>query len=132
VPKWGFKFIFCVKNLHETNFMSSYFACHSIECEFYFLAWTHVFMGRKQQKNEGLHYFSMWCWVKGIFTIRVPLFGHKTQGLCFCYLPNIKSKWNKFKQEILDNSNYHSFHGGGDFSHAYVIMHKYFGKKPEL
>jgi hypothetical protein len=32
-----------------------------------------------------------------IFTSRVPLFRHKTQELCFCYLPNIKSKWNKFK-----------------------------------
>jgi hypothetical protein len=31
--------------------------------------------------------------------------------------------------EILDNSNYDNFHGGGDFSHAYVIMHKYFDKK---
>jgi len=29
----------------------------------------------------------------------------------------------------LDNSNYDNFHGGGDFSHAYVIMHKYLGKK---
>ncbi len=29
----------------------------------------------------------------------------------------------------MDNSNYDNFHGGGDFSHAYVIMHKYFGKK---
>jgi hypothetical protein len=32
----------------------------------------------------------------------------------------------------LDNSNYDNFHGGGDFSHAYVIMHKYFGKKPKM
>ncbi len=29
---------------------------------------------------------------------------------------------------ILDNSTYDNFHGSGDFSHAYVIMHKYFGK----
>jgi hypothetical protein len=29
----------------------------------------------------------------------------------------------------LDNSNYDNFHGGGDFSHAYVIIHKYFGIK---
>jgi hypothetical protein len=29
-------------------------------------------------------------------------------------------------------SNYDNFHGGGDFSHAYVIMHKYFGKKLEM
>ncbi len=29
----------------------------------------------------------------------------------------------------MDNSNYDNFHGGGDFSHAYVIMHKYFRKK---
>jgi len=34
--------------------------------------------------------------------------------------------------EILDNSNNNKFHGGADFSHAYVIMHKYFGKKPEI
>jgi hypothetical protein len=32
----------------------------------------------------------------GIFTNRVPLFRQKTQGLCFCYIPNIKFKWNKF------------------------------------
>jgi hypothetical protein len=31
----------------------------------------------------------------------------------------------------LDNSNYDNFHGGGDFSHAYEIMHKYFGKNPK-
>jgi hypothetical protein len=31
----------------------------------------------------------------------------------------------------LDNSNYDNFHGGGDFSRGYVIMHKYFGKNPE-
>jgi hypothetical protein len=27
----------------------------------------------------------------------------------------------------LDNSNYDNLHGGGDFSRAYVIIHKYFG-----
>jgi hypothetical protein len=32
----------------------------------------------------------------------------------------------------IDNSNYDNFHGGGDFSHVYVTMHKYFGKKPEM
>jgi hypothetical protein len=61
-----------------------------------------------------------------IFMIKVPFFRHKIEGLCFCYLPNIASKWNKFKWKILSNSNYDHFHGGGDFSHAYVIMHKYF------
>ncbi len=55
-----------------------------------------------------------------------------TQGLCFCYLPNIKSKWHKCKWKILDNLNYDHFHGGGEFSHAYVIMHKYFGQKLEM
>jgi hypothetical protein len=45
-------------------------------------------------------------------------FGHKTQGFCFYYLPNIKSKWNKFKWKILDNSNFDNFHGGGDFTCA--------------
>ncbi len=70
----------------------------------------------------------------GIFKIRVSLFCHKIQGLCFCYLLNTKSKWNKFKWEILDNSNYDNFHGGGGggFSHLYVIMHKYFVKKLEM
>jgi len=33
---------------------------------------------------------------------------------------------------MLDNSNYDSLHGGGDFSHVHVIMHKYFGKKIEM
>ncbi len=33
--------------------------------------------------------------------------------------------------EILNNSNYDNFHGGGDFSHAYVTIHKYFGKNPK-
>jgi len=32
----------------------------------------------------------------------------------------------------LDNSNYDHLHGGGDFSHAHVIMHKYFGKKSKM
>jgi hypothetical protein len=31
----------------------------------------------------------------------------------------------------LDNSNYDNFHGGGGFSHVYVIPHKYFAKKLE-
>jgi hypothetical protein len=30
---------------------------------------------------------------------------------------------------INDNSNYDHFHGGDDFSHMYIIMHKYFGTK---
>jgi len=50
------------------------------------------------------------------------------QGFCFCYLPSTKSTWNEFKRKILDNSNYDHFHCDGDFSHAYVIMKKYFGK----
>jgi hypothetical protein len=29
----------------------------------------------------------------------------------------------------VDNSNYDNLHGVGDFSYAYFIMHKYFGKK---
>jgi hypothetical protein len=66
---------------------------------------------------------------KGIFTIRKPLFDHRTQGLYFCHLPNIKSKWDKFKWEILDSSNYDHFHGDDDFSHAYVITHKHFKVK---
>jgi hypothetical protein len=32
----------------------------------------------------------------------------------------------------LDNSNYDNFHGGGGFSHAYLIMHTYSGKKLEM
>ncbi len=34
--------------------------------------------------------------------------------------------------KILDNLNYDNFHGDGDFSHAYVTMHKYFGKKQKM
>jgi hypothetical protein len=33
---------------------------------------------------------------------------------------------------INDNSNYDHFHGGGDFSHMYVIMHKYFVRNLEM
>ncbi len=66
---------------------------------------------------------------RGIFTVKVTFFDHVTQGFVFVIFHNIKSKWNKFKWEILDNSNYDNFHGDGDFSHEYVIMHKYFGKK---
>jgi hypothetical protein len=68
----------------------------------------------------------------GIFIIKVPHFGPKIQGLCFCNLPNIESEWNKCKWKILDNSNYDNLHGGGDFSHLYVIMHEYFGKKSKF
>jgi len=64
--------------------------------------------------------------------IKVLLFEHKTQGFYFCYLPNIKSTWNKFKWKILDNSNYDNLHCGCDFSYGYVIMHKYFGRKLEM
>jgi hypothetical protein len=42
--------------------------------------------------------------------MRVSLFGHMTQGLWFYSLSNIKSTWNPFKCENLDNS-----YGGGDF-----------------
>jgi hypothetical protein len=61
--------------------------------------------------------------------VRLPLFEHKTLGFHFCYLPNNFFRWNQFKGENLDDSNYDSSCGGGDFSHAYVIMHQYFGKK---
>jgi hypothetical protein len=50
----------------------------------------------------------------------------------FLLFPNTKSTRNKFKCKLLDNSNYANFHGGGDFSHAYVIMHQYCGKKPKM
>jgi hypothetical protein len=73
--------------------------------------------------------FIIASWCLGPFTFGVPLFGHMTQELCFYYLPNIKFTWNNFKCKILDNSNYVNFHGGGDFLHAYVIMHQYFGLK---
>jgi hypothetical protein len=43
--------------------------------------------------------------------------------------PNTKSTWNQFKCENLKNSNYDNSYGGSKFSHAYVIMHEYFGKK---
>jgi hypothetical protein len=85
---------------------------------------------------QGLLHISLaWIFVTsklGIFAIKVPFFCHMIQGLCFYYLPNTKSKWNKFKWKILDNSNYDHFHGGGGFSHAYVIMHKYFVKELEM
>jgi hypothetical protein len=58
--------------------------------------------------------------------VKVLFFEHKTQGLCFYYLPNIESTWNKFKRKISNNSNYVNLHGNGYFSHAYVIMHRYF------
>ncbi len=60
-----------------------------------------------------------------IFMVRVPFFGHKTQGLHCCYLPNYT--WNQFNCESFDNS-----YGGGNFSHAYVITHQYFGKNPKM
>jgi hypothetical protein len=66
--------------------------------------------------------------MQGIFTIKVPLFDQRTQRLWFYYLPIIESKWKKIKWKILYNSNYDHFHGGGEFSHVSVIMHKYFGK----
>ncbi len=51
----------------------------------------------------------------------------------FCYFPNTRSKWNTFKWEVLNNSNYDNFHGGGGgFSHLNVIMHKYFVKESEM
>ncbi len=62
--------------------------------------------------------------------VGVPLFRHRTQEFHFCYLSNTKFIWNQFKCENLDNSNYDNSYGDGDFSHAYVIMHQYFGKKP--
>ncbi len=68
----------------------------------------------------------------GIFTNRVPIFEHGTQGLCFYYLPNIESKVNKFKWKILDNWNYDHFHNDGDFSHLCAIMHKHFSKKLKM
>jgi hypothetical protein len=64
--------------------------------------------------------------------VGVLFFGHRTQRLCFCYLPNIKSTCNKFKFKILDNSNYINFHGGGDVLDAYVNSSIILGKKIEM
>jgi hypothetical protein len=68
----------------------------------------------------------------GTFIVGLLFFGQRIQGLCFCYLLNTKSTWKKIKCKILNNSNYINFHVGGDFSHPYVIMHQYFGKKSEM
>jgi hypothetical protein len=100
--------------------------CHIFKNSYLFknINWKTCHLPRKLYE----HIITIW----GIFTIMVPLFHHKTPGFCFCYLPNTKSKWNKFKWEIFDNSNYDSFHGDGGFSHVYVIMHKYFVRKLEM
>jgi hypothetical protein len=82
--------------------------------------WENVRVG----KNKMQFFFKKMMALWSIFTIKVPFFDHKIQGFCFCYLPNTESKSNKFKQKIFNNSNYDNFHGGGDFSHVYVIMHK--------
>jgi hypothetical protein len=58
--------------------------------------------------------------VHGIFTIKVPFFEHKTQKLCFYYLPNIKFTWNKFKWKVLDNSNYDNLHGDMAIFHMHM------------
>ncbi len=50
-------------------------------------------------------------------------------GLLDFEYTQIQSTWTQFKCENLDKSNYDYSYGGGDFSHAYVIMHQYFGKK---
>jgi hypothetical protein len=82
-------------------------------------------------KNINNISWNMKC-LLGIFTIRVPFLGHKYQGICFCYLPNIESTWNKFKYENLHKSNCDNSYSNGDFSHAYVIKHQYFGLKREM
>jgi hypothetical protein len=56
------------------------------------------------------------------------MFGNKIQGLHFCHLPNINSTWNQFTSKNMNNS----YGGIGDFSHVYVIMHQYFGKKNKM
>ncbi len=68
----------------------------------------------------------------GTFAVGLLFFGQRIQRLCFCYLLNTKFTWNKFKCKILNKSNYINFHGGGDFSYMYVIMHQHFGKKSEM
>ncbi len=68
----------------------------------------------------------------GTIVVGLLFFGQRIQGLCFCYLLNTKFTWNKFKCKILNNLNHTNFHGGGDFSHMYVIMHQYFVKKLEM
>jgi hypothetical protein len=44
----------------------------------------------------------------------------------------IEFPWNQFKCETLDNSNYDNSHGGGDFSHVYVLMYQYFCEKSKM
>jgi hypothetical protein len=66
--------------------------------------------------------------IESIFTIKVPLFWHMTQRLGFCYFPNIKSLWNKFKwkywiiQIMIICMVVVIFH-------VHIIMYKYFCKK---
>jgi len=40
--------------------------------------------------------------------------------------------FQNLSERFLNNSNYDKFHGGGGFSHPYVIMHKYFVKRPKM
>ncbi len=71
--------------------------CHIFKKSYLFknINWKTCHLPRKLYE----HIIIIW----GIFTIMVPLFHHKTPRFCFCYLPNTKSKWNKFKWEIFDN-----------------------------
>jgi hypothetical protein len=68
--------------------------------------------------------------MSGKFMVRVLLFGHKIQTFVFWLSSKYKIYMEQFKFKILDNSIYVNFHGGGDFSLAYVMMCQYFGKNP--
>jgi isopentenyl phosphate kinase len=62
----------------------------------------------------------------------VTIFWTKDSRTLFLLSSKYKIYMEKNKCKILNNSNYINFHGGGDFSHPYVIMHQYFGKKSEM
>ncbi len=71
-------------------------------------------------------------WSRAYIESKYPFLDIQLKDIIFIIFHGIKSTWNKFNWIILDNSNYGNLHGGGDFSHAYFIMHKYFGEKLEV
>jgi len=74
------------------------------------------FIGMKYEINfQSIMKTKNFCLVFGHIHNQCTIFSPRDLKILFFYLPNTKSKWNN---------------GGGTFSHPYVIMHKYFVKKP--
>jgi hypothetical protein len=99
------------------------------------MCWTNLFLREYALVLGDSHFFGETYWLlflnKVYSWLGYPFLDTWFKD-CVFVIFQIKNWYGINVNKKLDDSNYDHLHGGGSFSHAHVIMHKYFDKKLKM